>query len=137
MDDESSAFYLKEVLEQGNQIVRKPKSSVLFRRGDKAAGMFVVLSGKVILDYGVDSVCGRSSGPGALIGLPSTLTGREYSMTATVTEDAKLSFWSRERLLLLLRQRPDVCRLLMTIMQERITESQTTPTASLSGGGTL
>jgi hypothetical protein len=35
--------------------------------------MFVVLSGKVSLDLGVDSVLGRIYGPGALVGLPSTL----------------------------------------------------------------
>ena len=50
MDVESSSFYLKEALEQGTQIIHKRKSSVLFRRGDRAAGMFVVLSGRVILD---------------------------------------------------------------------------------------
>ena len=124
MDVELSSFYLKEALEQGSQIIHKQKSSLLFRRGDKAAGMFVVLSGRVILDCGVDSASGRCCGPGALVGLPSTLTGNNYSMTATVTEDAELSFWSRERLSGLLRQRPELCRLLVAIMRERIAESQ-------------
>ena len=47
--------------------------------------MFVVLSGKVRLDLGVDSAVGRTCGQGALVGLPSTLTRQHYSMTATVT----------------------------------------------------
>lgn len=121
-----SVSYLKQALEQGSQIVRKRKSSILFRRGDQAAGMFVILSGKVILDYGVDSANGRPCGPGALVGLPSTITGTTYSMTATVTEDAELSFWSPERLHSLVRARPDVSRLLLAILREKIAENYAT-----------
>src|SRR5215472_12036513 len=134
MDAELSSLYLKEALEQGSQIVHKPKSSLLFRRGDEAAGMFVVLSGKVILDCGVDSASGRCCGPGALVGLPSALIGNNYSMTAMVTEDAKLSFWSRERLYGLLRQRRELCSLLVTIVREdRRKPSETARNAEREG----
>jgi CRP-like cAMP-binding protein len=54
--------------------------------------MFVVFSGKVSLDFGVDSSLVRTYGIGALVGLPATITRRNYSMTATVTEDAELGF---------------------------------------------
>jgi hypothetical protein len=78
--------------------IRRPKSTVLFRRGDKACGMFVVFTGKISLDLGVDSIVGRSYGAGALVGLPSTLTRQNYSMTATVTEDAELGFLTPDAL---------------------------------------
>ena len=85
---------LQTILEQRCEKVRKPRFNVLFRHGDRASGMFVVLSGKVSLGFGDNSDFDRSYGPGALVGLPSTLTQRNYCMTATVTEDAELGFWS-------------------------------------------
>jgi CRP-like cAMP-binding protein len=56
-----------------------PRYSVLFRRGEKAVGMFVVFSGKVSLDFGIDSSLVRTYGAGALVGLPATITGRNRS----------------------------------------------------------
>ena len=122
MSAESGSFHLKQALEEGSERIHRQKSAVLFRRGEKAAGMFVVLRGKVTLDCGADSTFSRSCGPGALVGLPSTLTLNDYRMTATVTEDADLSFWTPRRLHSLLRERPDICRMLMAILKERIAE---------------
>ncbi len=103
MADDTASANLHHVLEQRSERVHKPKSAVLFRRGEKASGMFFVLSGKVRLDLGVDSAVGRTCGQGALVGLPSTLTRQNYSMTATVTEDADLGYWSPDALDSLLR----------------------------------
>lgn len=115
---------LQTALQQGRVIVYKPKSSVLFRRGEKAFAMFVVLSGKVSLDFGVDSALARSYGPGALVGLPATLTRRNYTMTATVTENAELVVWTPEALDALLRNRPDLRQQLLTVLAERMAENQ-------------
>lgn len=60
---------LQTALEQRCEKVRKPRFTVLFRQGDRMSGMFVVLSGKVSLGFGVDSAFDRSYGPGALLGL--------------------------------------------------------------------
>ena len=46
--------------------VRKPRCTVLFGRGEKATGLFVVLSGRVSLDFGVDAALARSYGPGVV-----------------------------------------------------------------------
>ena len=135
MTSEAGSAHLRYVLEQRSEKVRKPKSTVLFRRGDKASGMFVVLSGKVSLDLGVDSVVGRSCGAGALVGLPSTLTRRNYSMTATVTEDAELAFLSPEGLESLLSKHPDLCLPLLVILGEKIAESLEDEKALLEGIG--
>jgi CRP-like cAMP-binding protein len=115
---------LHAVLQNCCEKICKPKSAVLFRRGEKAAGMFVVLRGKVCLDFGVDTVFARSYGPGAIVGLPATLTKCPYSMTATVTEDAELGCWSSEALQSLLRERPDLCQQLLVILGERVAENQ-------------
>ena len=102
---------------------------MLFRRGEKASGMFVVLSGKVSLDLGVDSASVVTYGPGALIGLPSTLTRLNYSMTATVTEDAELGFWSPDALDSLL---PDLCQPLQAILGKKIAENHEVERALLT-----
>ena len=130
MADETASASLQHVLEQGREMVRKPRSTVLFRRGAKASGMFVVLSGKVSLD--LDSVLGRIYGPGALVGLPSTLTRHNYSMTATVTEDAELGFWSPDELDSLLRKHPELCQPLRAILGAKIAENHEVERALLS-----
>lgn len=122
---------LQTILEQRCERVRKPRFNVLFQLGDRASGMFVVLSGKVSLGFGDNSAFDRSYGPGALVGLPSTLTRRNYCMTATVTEDAELGFWSPEALDLLLRNRPDLCRQLLVILGEKMAENCELQEASL------
>lgn len=124
MTSEAASVHLPYVLLQCAEKIRRPKSTVLFRRGDKACGVFLVFTGKVSLDLGVDSIVGRSYGAGALVGLPSTLTRQNYSMTATVTEDAELGFLTPDALESLLRQHPDLYPPLLFILGEKVAESR-------------
>ena len=101
-----SAFDLPTLLEQHCEKICKPKGTVLFRRGEKAFGVLLVLSGRVSLDAGIDKVPARSYGAGALVGLPATLTKANYSMTAPVTEDAELGFLSPQTLDSLMQDDP-------------------------------
>lgn len=133
MTSESASAHLRSVLEQNTAKVRKPKSAVLFRRGDKASGMFVILSGRVSLDLGVDSLLARLYGVGALVGLPSTITRQTYSMTATVTEDAELGFLSPDGLEALLGEYPDLYQPLLVILGEKVAESREDEKALLDG----
>jgi CRP-like cAMP-binding protein len=123
MISETASAHLRYILEKWGERVHKPKSTVLFRRGHKTSGMFVVLSGKVSLDLGVDSALSRSYGAGALVGLPSTITRQNYSMTATVTEEAELGFWTPDALEALLHNQPDLCQLLLVILTTKLAES--------------
>jgi CRP-like cAMP-binding protein len=84
--------------------------------------MFVVLGGQVSLDFGVDSPNAQLYGPGALVGLPATLTRSSYSMTATVAEDATLGYLPREVLEPLLRNNPSVTQELLVILGEKTLE---------------
>ncbi len=113
---------LYAALEQHCERVSKPRSSVLFRRGEKALGVFLVLRGTVSLDFGVDgsAVLASTYGPGALVGLPATLTKGTYSMTATVSDDAELGFLTTDALLSLLRTYPELCRGLLRVLSAKI-----------------
>ena len=61
-------------------------------------------------------------GPGSLLGLPATLNGRPYSLTATVAEDCKLVFVRREAVLRLLRQNTFVCFQALQILGSEISD---------------
>ena len=88
--------------------------------------MFLILSGTVSLDFGVDSSAGLANtyGPGTLVGLPATLTGRDYSMTATVTNDSELGFITTHALESLLRSHPEFCQQLLTILSAKIAHTE-------------
>jgi len=111
-------------LEQNCERMHKPRSAVLFRRGEKAFGMFLVFSGRVSLNIGIDEALARCYGAGALIGLPATLSKRIYSMTATVIEDAELGFLPPQVLESLMRDNPDLCQELLAILNERMLQIQ-------------
>jgi CRP-like cAMP-binding protein len=117
---------LHGALEQSCQRLRKPRSTVLFRRGERAFGMFLILRGMVGLDFGVDSSAALASacGPGALVGLPATLTKSNYSMTATVTEDAELGFLTTQSLESLLRKHPKLCNELVAVLSAKVASSE-------------
>jgi hypothetical protein len=59
MANDVAAENLQEILEQQSIKLSRPALTVLFRRGEPAAGMFVVLSSKVSLDLDFDSRLGR------------------------------------------------------------------------------
>lgn len=113
-------------LERRCHRVRKLRFTVLFRRGEKAFGMFLVIRGTVGLDFGVhtSTALASSCGPGSLVGLPATLTRTNYSMTATVTEDAELGFLTSEDLVSLLREQPELRQQLLTILSAKVAHSE-------------
>lgn len=81
--------------------VRKEKGAIIFREGQPGRGAFLISSGKVRLT--LDSARGlypaRTLSTGAVIGLPATLSGEPYSLTAEATTICRLDFIPRRRLL--------------------------------------
>jgi CRP-like cAMP-binding protein len=124
---------LPALLEEHCARVRRPRFTVLFRRGEKAFGAFIVFKGKVSLDWG-DETLARSYGPGALVGLPATLTKRDYVMTATVIEDTELGFLPPQTLESLMKTNSDFCQGLLRLLSERMLEIQQAHKAVLQRG---
>ena len=85
--------------------------------------MFVVFTGRVRLDFGVDCLLSRSYGPGALLGVPATISKSNYMMTATVTEDAEVGLWTPRALDSLLLGHPELCQQLLVLLCERMAEN--------------
>jgi CRP/FNR family transcriptional regulator len=84
-----------------------PKGATLFVEGQSARGVFVLCSGRVKLS--TSSADGRTlilrmSDAGEVLGLPATVTGKPYELSADVIEPAQANFIAREDFLRFLRE---------------------------------
>ncbi len=113
---------LKRELEQLASTVTKPRGAILFNRGDEAGGVFLIRKGKVSLglDYESAIYCPRILSSGAILGLPGTVSGNPYSLTATVVENAELAFVTRDSVLSCLRDNVMLCFQVMEMLSGEI-----------------
>jgi len=113
---------MKEQLLILGSVVSKRKGSILFSRGDAVSGVFLVRGGKVLLalDKINPAFPPRTLGGGCVIGLPAAVGGSPYSLTATVIEDAELTFVPRKALVDCLRQNPALCFEVMHLLSREI-----------------
>ena len=84
-----------------------PKGATLFVEGQSPRGVFIICNGRVKLS--TSSADGRTlilriAEPGEVLGLPATVTGMPYELTADVIEPAQANFISRQDFLLFLRE---------------------------------
>src|SRR6201997_2760671 len=84
-----------------------PKGATLFVEGQAARGVFILCAGRVKLS--TSSIDGRTlivriSEPGEVLGLPATVTGTPYELTADVIEPTQANFISRTDFLNFLRE---------------------------------
>jgi CRP-like cAMP-binding protein len=116
--------------------VSKQKGAVLFRRGDEVSGIFLVRKGKVRveLDAADNIYRPRILGPNSILGLPATLSGAPYSLTAMVVEQSDLDFVPRQAVIKLLRDKPSLCFQILTLLSEEIAQSRSAMKAADSLG---
>ncbi|MHB8616557.1 MAG: Crp/Fnr family transcriptional regulator [Candidatus Acidiferrales bacterium] len=83
-----------------------PKGATLFVEGQTARGVFILCNGRVKLS--TSSVDGKTlivriADPGEVLGLPATITGKPYELTADAVEPVQTNFISRTDFLSFLR----------------------------------
>jgi CRP/FNR family transcriptional regulator, cyclic AMP receptor protein len=91
---------------------RSPRGEVLFHEGRLPRGVFVLCEGRVKL-----SICSengkrlmlRVAGPGEVLGLSASMSGRPYEVTAEVLDNAQVAFVKRKDLLKFLRDYREAC----------------------------
>jgi CRP/FNR family transcriptional regulator len=98
------------VFDSIKQLTTYPKGAVLFLEGQAPRGIFVVCSGQVKLS--MSSSEGRTLilkivEAGEVVGLPATISGRPYEVTAETQSPAQLNFVRRDDFLDFLRTSPD------------------------------
>src|SRR5215469_4002775 len=84
-----------------------PKGAVLFVEGQMARGLFILCAGHVKLSTSSadgKTLIVRISEPGDLLGLPATISGQAYEVTAEVIEPTQANFISRTDFLNFLRE---------------------------------
>jgi CRP/FNR family transcriptional regulator, cyclic AMP receptor protein len=89
-----------------------PRGATLFGEGRQPKGIFVLCDGRAKL-----SVCAengkrlmlRVAGPGEVLGLSSTLSGKPYEITAEALDASQVVFVKRKDLLKFLRDHRDAC----------------------------
>jgi CRP/FNR family cyclic AMP-dependent transcriptional regulator len=84
-----------------------PKGATLFVEGQSPRGVFILCTGKVKLS--TSSADGRAlilriSESGEVLGLPATVTGKPYELTADVIEPTQANFIARTDFLAFLRE---------------------------------
>lgn len=101
---------LRAELEQMASPVAKMRNTVLFREGEPVSGVFLLTQGKARLSQiYAQALPAQIVGPGAILGLPSSIGNRPYNFTAELLEDSKLGFIPRREIVQLLRTNPEHC----------------------------
>lgn len=113
---------LKTEFEKISSAISRTKGTILFRRGDPASGLFLVRKGKVTLELeSAERIYPRRIlGPGSVAGLPASVSGAAYSLTAKVAEDSEFGYIPREKLIKLLGENPQLCMSAMKMMSREI-----------------
>jgi len=84
-----------------------PKDAILFVEGQQPRGVFVICTGRVKLSMtSADGKCilVRIAEAGEMVGLPGTLSGSAYEVTAETLEPVQANFIPREAFLRFLRE---------------------------------
>jgi CRP-like cAMP-binding protein len=101
---------LRSALQRAGERQRFSPGQILFGEERDACGVFLLLTGKVRMTVRNLPKLDRLFSAGSLIGLPSTFTGRPYSLTAEAVTDAEALHIPPEPFLQLMRDRTDLCR---------------------------
>lgn len=110
-----------EGLDEISSSATYPKGAVLFVEGQEPRGVFVLCNGRVKLT--ASSASGKSlilriPEPGEIVGLPSTLSGKPYELTAEAIEPVQANFIPRDSFVLFLRAHGDAALKVAEILCE-------------------
>ena len=120
--DDETAIGLRSLLE----LEVKPAGSVLFRKGEGGAAMYLIEDGRVrihIRDREGADVTLAELARGDFFGEMALLDGKPRSASATVTEAARLAVLSREHFHEYVRRKPDLAIEMLGAITERLRQT--------------
>ena len=125
---------LSKALGAVSKSLKKKQGEELFHAGEQARGAYLVKRGKVRLqlDGAGELYPTRVLGPGAIVGLPATVSGEPYSLTAEAAEDCELDFISGKDLLALVQHNTTAALQILQILSEEIYQMRNTAKKALS-----
>jgi CRP/FNR family transcriptional regulator, cyclic AMP receptor protein len=98
-----------------------PKSTVLFREGQVARGVFVLCEGRAKLSVCSDSgrrLILRIAVPGEVLGLSASLTGSVYEVSAELLDNSQVALVRRKELLRFLREHREACLHVVSLLSQ-------------------
>ncbi len=101
---------LRSVLDRLGKREHFATGQFLFREDQNASGVFLLRKGRVRMSVYNLPKLDRLFAAGALLGVPSTFTGRPYSLTAQALSEADVLHVPAEAFLDVMRERPELCR---------------------------
>jgi CRP/FNR family transcriptional regulator, polysaccharide utilization system transcription regulator len=113
---------LQAILHRNSEAVLASPGTIIFKEGEKARGMYLVVSGKIELllhSAGLVSLIRRASA-GCLVGVPASINHHPYSLTAKVVERAELRFIPVKTLGELMKSDPFVTMQLVNMLSEEV-----------------
>jgi CRP-like cAMP-binding protein len=109
-------------------VTTEPKGAVLFRRGEPAFGIFLIRKGNISLRLeGEDGriLIDRTAGADSVIGLPATLSGTRYSLSAVTLEESEVAHLNNQVLFDLIRSDSSVGMELMRALGDEVVQMRT------------
>jgi len=96
------------------------KGARLFQQGRPAEGVYVVEQGevKVFLSSQKPAKPFEIAGPGAVLGLSESVSGRDYKVTAEAAAQTKVSYIERQKLMAFLHNHCDICMEIVRLLSE-------------------
>lgn len=93
-------------------VTNYPRGATLFSEGRQPRGIFLLCDGRAKLSISSESgkrLMLRVAGPGEMLGISSTLSGKPYEVTAEAVDGCQVVFVKRKDLLRFLRDHRDAC----------------------------
>jgi CRP-like cAMP-binding protein len=109
---------LATALAEYGSCLSHPAQKLLFERGQRAYGLFLLQSGSARLS--IPGALDRSVGAGALLGVPGTLSRGVYSLTAELLEESQVLFVPAERVSELLAAHPEIGFMMVQILSREV-----------------
>lgn len=110
-----------QAFDQIKELSQLPRGSTLFGEGRQSRGVFLLCQGRAKL-----SVCSeggkrlmlRVAGPGEVLGLSATMSGKPYEVTAELLENAQVAFVRRKDLLKFLKENQVACMQIVHLLSQ-------------------
>jgi CRP/FNR family cyclic AMP-dependent transcriptional regulator len=110
-----------QALQAMSSLATYPKGSILFVEGQESRGVFILCNGRVKLSAGSadgKSMIMRIAASGEIIGLPGTISGKPYELTAEALEPLQANFIRRESFFGFLREHGDAALRVAQILSD-------------------
>jgi len=102
-----------------------PQGSFIFGQGDPAKGVYVVDKGRACVSLsGEDGVprWSRVVGRGAILGLPSSISGEPYTLTAVALDNVDATFISRNAVCELMAGDVSIATEIVSLLSEELAD---------------